>query len=121
MNMEDDRTRIQGIPIPEVGPDREGSRAELQSQSRVEDGTLSHFPGSTGAPRLDAHPSQGGFLFTLPNPDDHIELELEDNEAPRSWLDLFNQAVGFSSGESSPTQNDDIRREKQVGYLQTAC
>jgi len=119
MNVEDDRTRIQGIPIPEVGPDREGSRAKLQSQSRVEDGTLSHFPGSTGSPKLDAHPSQDGFLFTMPNPDNHMELELEDNEdaseAPRSWLGLFNQAVGFSSGGSFPTQNDNIRREKQVG------
>ncbi|OAX33351.1 hypothetical protein K503DRAFT_859839 [Rhizopogon vinicolor AM-OR11-026] len=58
-----------------------------------------------------------GFLFTMPNPDDHVELELEDtedaSEAPRSWLGLFNQAVGFSSGESSPTQNGDIRRQKQ--------
>ncbi|OAX36096.1 hypothetical protein K503DRAFT_329490 [Rhizopogon vinicolor AM-OR11-026] len=44
---------------------KEDGHAELQSQSRVEDGTLSHSPGSTGAPSLDAHPSQGGFLFTI--------------------------------------------------------
>ncbi|OJA10191.1 hypothetical protein AZE42_01832 [Rhizopogon vesiculosus] len=111
--------QIQGIPIPEFCPDHEGSHAELQSQSRIEDGTLSHSSGSANAPRLDVHPSQGGFLFTMPNPDDHMELKLEDeedaSETPRSRLGLFNQAVGFSSGESSLTQNDNVRLEKQVG------
>ncbi|OAX35942.1 hypothetical protein K503DRAFT_772980 [Rhizopogon vinicolor AM-OR11-026] len=82
--MDDDRSRIQRIPIPEFGSDHEGSHAKLQSQSR--------------APRLDAHPSQGGFLFTTPNPDDLMELELEDeentSEAPRSRLGLMGFPVG---------------------------
>ncbi|KAG1812624.1 uncharacterized protein BJ212DRAFT_1483225 [Suillus subaureus] len=95
-----------GLSICALGLDPEESRAgdELRSQNRLEDNTLSLPSTSIFASISDAHPPSG-FLFSMPNPDDPLELELEDEEdangTPPSWFDRpFNQVVGFHKRHS---------------------
>jgi hypothetical protein len=61
-NQGDERSRNQGSPFYAFGSDREGSRAELHSQSGLDDSALSLSSHSADAFRLDAHPSGGGFF-----------------------------------------------------------
>ncbi|KAG1844175.1 hypothetical protein DFJ58DRAFT_747692 [Suillus subalutaceus] len=117
VNQGDDGSMKQGLSIRVLGPDREESRAgdELRSQNRLEDDTLSLPPASIFASISDAHPPSG-FLFSIPNPDDPLESELEDEEdadgTPSGWFDRpFNQAVVFNKRHSL---DDKIRPEEQA-------
>jgi hypothetical protein len=82
----------QGLSIRVLGPDREEIRAgdELRSQNCGEDTILSLPSASITVSISDAPPSSG-FLFSMPNPDDPLESEFEDdddvNGAPPSWFD----------------------------------
>ncbi|KAG0704668.1 XPG I-region-domain-containing protein [Suillus ampliporus] len=117
MNL-DDGAMKQGPHIHALGPDREGSCAgdNLRSQNRLEDNILSLPSASMRTLRSDAHPPSR-FLFSMPNPDDPLESELEDEEdsngAPPSWFDqLFNQVMGFDKGRSPDYT---MRRKEKAG------
>ncbi|KAG1742216.1 hypothetical protein EDB19DRAFT_678995 [Suillus lakei] len=92
MNWGDDGAMKQGLFIHALAPDHEECRAgdELRSQNRLENNILSLPSASIYASTSDAHlPS--GFLFSMLNPDDPMELESEDEAdadgAHPSWFD----------------------------------